>query len=94
MRTCVGRNVNLADYTDRTPQQLRERAKSADPRAKEELLEVYGLFASEYDYRAVDPHQLPYGRAIRRNPRKRRRCPSSCIGNVASLCACSITTRW
>jgi tetratricopeptide (TPR) repeat protein len=61
VRTCVGRNVTLADYTDLTPQQLRERAKSADPRAREELLEVYGLFASEYDYRPVDPNKLPYG---------------------------------
>src|SRR5205823_12579837 len=41
--------------------QLRERAKSADPRARDELLEVYGLFASEYDYRPVDPRKLPYG---------------------------------
>jgi hypothetical protein len=47
VRTCVGRNVNLADYTDLSPQQLRERAKSTDPRAREELLEVYGLFAAE-----------------------------------------------
>jgi tetratricopeptide (TPR) repeat protein len=64
VRTCVGRNVNLADYTDLTPQQLRERAKSSDPHAREELLEVYGLFASEYDYRPVDPVTLPYGRAV------------------------------
>src|SRR4029077_10194365 len=64
VRTCGGRNVNLADYTDLTAQELRERAKLADPRAKDDLLEVYGLFASEYDYRAVDPHKLPYGRAV------------------------------
>jgi tetratricopeptide (TPR) repeat protein len=44
-----------------TVQQLQERAKSADPRAKRELLEVYGLFASEYDYRPVDYRKLPYG---------------------------------
>jgi tetratricopeptide (TPR) repeat protein len=63
VRTCVGRNVNLADYTDLSPQQLRERAKSTDSRAREELLEVYGLFASEYDYRPVDPSKLPHGKA-------------------------------
>src|SRR5258708_3608338 len=63
VRTCVGRIVTLADYPDLTPPQLRERGKSADPRAREELLEVYGLFASEYDYRPVDPNKLPYGRA-------------------------------
>ena len=53
VRTCVARNVRLADYTDLTPQQLRERAKSDDPRVREELLEVYGLFASEYDYQPI-----------------------------------------
>jgi tetratricopeptide (TPR) repeat protein len=61
VRTCVARNVRLADYTDLTPQQLRERAKSSDPRARDELLEVYGLFASEYDYRPVDVRSLPHG---------------------------------
>jgi hypothetical protein len=61
VRTCVGRNVHLADYTDLTPQQMRERANSADPRAKDELLEVYGLFASEYDYRPVAAAALPHG---------------------------------
>jgi tetratricopeptide (TPR) repeat protein len=53
VRTCVARNVRLADYTDLTPQQLRERAKSTDSRVREELLEVYGLFASEYDYQPI-----------------------------------------
>jgi hypothetical protein len=61
VRTCVARNVKLADYTDLTAEQLRERAKSSEPRARDELLEVYGLFASEYDYRPVDPQTLPYG---------------------------------
>jgi tetratricopeptide (TPR) repeat protein len=60
VRTCVARNVRLADYTNLTPQQLRERAKTNDPRAEADLLEVYGLFASEYDYRPVDPAKLPY----------------------------------
>jgi tetratricopeptide (TPR) repeat protein len=61
VRTCVARNVRLADYTDLTAEQLRQRAKSKDHRARDELLEVYGLFASEYDYRAVDANRLPYG---------------------------------
>lgn len=68
VRTCVARNVNLADYTDLTHEQLQERAKQvaigewplgADPR--QDLLEVYGLFASEYDYRPVDPKTIPHG---------------------------------
>ncbi len=61
VRTCVARNVNLADYTDMSLAALQERAKSNDPKAKQELLEVYGLFASEYDYRPVEVSKLPYG---------------------------------
>ncbi|HZZ80420.1 MAG TPA: hypothetical protein VFE62_18095, partial [Gemmataceae bacterium] len=61
VRTCVARNIKLADYTDLTAEQLRQRAASSDPRARAELLEVYGLFASEYDYRPVELRDLPYG---------------------------------
>lgn len=60
VRTCVARTVKLEEFTDLTPNQLRERAKAKDPRSKAELLEVYGLFASEYDYRPVDASTLPY----------------------------------
>ena len=62
VRTCVARNVQLEDFTDMTIDQLKERAKSTDPAAKQELLEVYGLFASEYDYRPVDPSKIPYSK--------------------------------
>jgi tetratricopeptide (TPR) repeat protein len=61
VRTCVARSVKLADYTDLTVKQLQDRAKSSDPRAKQELLEVYGLFASEYDYQPVNVKKVPYG---------------------------------
>ena len=61
VRTCVARNVKLSDYTDLSAEQLRKRAKSNDAKARQELLEVYGLFASEYDYRAVEVKDLPYG---------------------------------
>src|SRR5262249_31056258 len=40
---------------------LRKRAASIDPAARQELLEVYGLFASEYDYRPVDVKSLLHG---------------------------------
>jgi tetratricopeptide (TPR) repeat protein len=60
VRTCVARNINLADFTDMSAEALQERAKSKDPLAKQELLEVYGLFASEYDYRPVDIKTIPY----------------------------------
>ena len=61
VRTCVARNVNLEHHTDMRVDALKERAMSPDPLAKQELLEVYGLFASEYDYRAVDVQTLPHG---------------------------------
>ena len=60
VRTCVARNVKLPDYTDLTPEQLRDRSSSNDPKVKDELLEVYGLFASEYDYRPCNTIKLPY----------------------------------
>ncbi len=61
VRTCVARNVQLKGRTDMTLNMLQARAESKDPKAKQELLEVYGLFASEYDYRPVDASTLPYG---------------------------------
>jgi tetratricopeptide (TPR) repeat protein len=61
VRTCVARNVRLQDYTDLTAKQLAERATKGGPEAERDLLEVYGLFASEYDYRPVDLAGLPYG---------------------------------
>ena len=64
VRTCVARNVNLKDRTDMTLNMLKERAASKNPQARQELLEVYGLFASEYDYRPVDVGTLPYGKFV------------------------------
>jgi tetratricopeptide (TPR) repeat protein len=61
VRTCVARNVRLSDYTDMPLNLLQAKAKSSDPRDRNELLEVYGLFASEYDYRPVDVLALPNG---------------------------------
>jgi tetratricopeptide (TPR) repeat protein len=61
VRTCVARNIKLEDHTDLTTEQLIQRAKQNDDDAQRELLEVYGLFASEYDYRPVDVKTLPQG---------------------------------
>jgi tetratricopeptide (TPR) repeat protein len=61
VRICVARNVRLEDFTDLSAKQLAERALSANSSARQDLLEVYGLFASEYDYRPVDPTSLPLG---------------------------------
>ncbi|HYV34737.1 MAG TPA: tetratricopeptide repeat protein [Gemmataceae bacterium] len=61
VRTCVARNVKLEDYTDLSADGLAHRAKLNDAASQRELLEVYGLFASEYDYRPVDVKTLPLG---------------------------------
>ena len=57
----MGRNVRLEDYTDLTAEHLALLAKTNDAAAQRELLEVYGLFASEYDYRPVDIKKVPLG---------------------------------
>jgi tetratricopeptide (TPR) repeat protein len=71
VRTCLGRNVRLEDFTELTVEALAQRARSADAAARQDLLEVYGLFASEYDYRPVDLKAVPladfaqdYGRKL------------------------------
>ncbi len=61
VRTCLARNVRLEDYSDLKADALVKRLKDKDPTAKRDLLEVYGLCASEYDYRPVDVKQLPHG---------------------------------
>src|SRR5262249_27884475 len=61
VRTCVARTVNLEEHTDLTAAMLAERAKAQDSLARQELLEVYGLFASEYDYRPVNIAEVPHG---------------------------------
>src|SRR5262249_6109488 len=51
----------LEEFTDLSAEQLAGRARAGDARALQELLEVYGLFASEYDYRPVEVRTLPHG---------------------------------
>jgi tetratricopeptide (TPR) repeat protein len=60
VRTCVARNISLADHTDLTLPMLQERAKSPKFAVRQELLEVYGLFASEYDYRPAAAEKIPH----------------------------------
>jgi tetratricopeptide (TPR) repeat protein len=54
VRTLLGRNVDLARHTDMSLGQLQEKARSSDPKVRRELLDVYGLFASEYGYVPLD----------------------------------------
>ena len=61
VRTCLARGIRLEDHTDLSSAQLAQRAASGKEKHRDDLLEVYGLFASEYDYRPVDLAGLPYG---------------------------------
>jgi tetratricopeptide (TPR) repeat protein len=85
VRTCLARGVRLADHTDLTLAAIRHRANSPDPRAREELLEVYGLFASEYDYRPVDHATVPYGAFALEFGRQRTRRVLHSYGAIQSL---------
>jgi len=53
VRTCLARNLYLAEYTRLSPQDLARQARSGNAADHRSLLELYGLFASEYDYRPV-----------------------------------------
>ena len=53
VRTCLARNLPMAEYTSLTPQDIARKARSGSPADHRALLELYGLFASEYDYRPV-----------------------------------------
>lgn len=85
VRTCVARNVNLAEFTDMTVKQLQERAKSSDSRARQELLEVYGLFASEYDYQTVEAKKLPYADFVLEFARRRTKNVLHSYGSIQCL---------
>ena len=58
VRTCLARNLYLAEYTRLSPQDLARQARSASAADHRSLLGLYGLFASEYDYRPV-PGAVP-----------------------------------
>jgi tetratricopeptide (TPR) repeat protein len=61
VRTCISRNVKLQEYTPLSLAGIRDRVKRNDERSRKELLEVYGLFASEYDFQTCDLGALPFG---------------------------------
>jgi tetratricopeptide (TPR) repeat protein len=84
VRTCVARNVKLSDYTDLTIEMLKERAQSPDPGVRRELLEVYGLFASEYDYRPVNLAAMPFGNLAKEFATRTKRVLHS-YGAIESL---------
>jgi tetratricopeptide (TPR) repeat protein len=61
VRSCLARGVNLLDFTDISADQLTQRGASSNLRHERELLEIFGLFASEYAYHPVDIDLVPYG---------------------------------
>lgn len=61
VRTCLARGVALQKYTDLSVRALAKQAVSMTADGRRDLLGVFGLFASEYDYRPVDLATLPYG---------------------------------
>ena len=61
VRTCVARNLDLAEFTPRTIHELTLRAQSPDEAQHKPLLDLYGLFASEYDSRPVRVEDVPLG---------------------------------
>jgi tetratricopeptide (TPR) repeat protein len=64
VRTCLARNVDLAEYTHLTPQDIARRAQYPSTANRRSIQELYGLFASEYAYFPADAaglkHDLPY----------------------------------
>lgn len=63
VRTCLARGADLGEYCDLTVEELTRLAGSPDPHAAAVLRRAYGLLASEYEYRPVDPTAVPYGDA-------------------------------
>jgi hypothetical protein len=61
VRTCLARGADLQGYTDLPLEELVRLANAPDPTSSTELRDVYGLLASEYDYRPVNPADLPHG---------------------------------
>jgi tetratricopeptide (TPR) repeat protein len=61
VRTCLARSADLSEHAVGGVAELARLAASTDPQDKRELREVFGLLASEYDYRPVDLAEVPYG---------------------------------
>jgi tetratricopeptide (TPR) repeat protein len=61
IRTYLARAVDLHHHTHLSADEVVRLANSDDHRVLDELAPLYGLFASEHDYREVDPGELPFG---------------------------------
>jgi tetratricopeptide (TPR) repeat protein len=65
VRTCLARGIDLREYTNDSSEDLARLAASDNPDDRSRLLNVFGLFTTEYDYRAIQPERIPYGSFIR-----------------------------
>ncbi len=61
VRTCLARGVKLEEFTDLTVEELGQYAASDDIVKQREVLKIFGLLASEYEYRCADVGQIAYG---------------------------------
>ncbi len=64
VRTCVGRGVELEDYTRLSREELARRAASSDPAEKAALLDLCKVLYLDCEFRPVDVESLPYSRFI------------------------------
>jgi tetratricopeptide (TPR) repeat protein len=60
VKTYLGRDVRLRDFTDLAVEELVALAGAPDTDGLERLAPLYGLFASEYSYREIDPQAIPF----------------------------------
>jgi tetratricopeptide (TPR) repeat protein len=65
VRTCLARGANLREYTDHSVEDLMRLVQSREPSHREELLDLFGLFTSEYDYQLVKAEEVPYSALAR-----------------------------
>jgi hypothetical protein len=82
VRTCLSRGVQLHEYTDVHPEDLARLAASPDYRDREQLLQFYGLFTSEYRYFPVSLDRLPHADFLARYTRGHK---GSVLYNYAAL---------
>jgi tetratricopeptide (TPR) repeat protein len=61
VRTCLARGADLRECCDFTVEELVRLAASSDPHGAAALRRAYGLLASEYEYRPVEPAAVPCG---------------------------------
>jgi tetratricopeptide (TPR) repeat protein len=61
VRTCLARGAEVSEYGGTSIEELARLATSTDPADRQELLRVFDLLGTEYDYRAADYNRVPYG---------------------------------